>query len=84
MQRDPASSDWRCSENEEVEQLQGGGMNSLSAGSIQHSQEEIIKPVQNIDEEKSCGENSAGMAINVVWIFHNEDRCCSAGRIFHG
>lgn len=66
--------DWCWILNEEVEQLQVGEI-KLSTAWNEHLQKEIIKPVQDIDKEECCGENCAGIAINVVWIFHNEDRC---------
>lgn len=74
---DPGSGDWYWSKNEEVEQLQDGGTNYAAAWG-HGSEEEIIKPVEDIDKEERCGENSAGVAINVVWIFHNKDGCYPA------
>ena len=70
---DPGSGNWYRVSNEEVEQLQDGEINYAAAWS-QGSEKEIIKPVEDIDKEKRGGENGASVAINIVWIFHNEDR----------
>lgn len=82
MSFNPGSSDCYWVSNEEVEQHQDGEMN-YAAVCNQHSEEEIVKPVEDIDEKECRGENCAGVAINVVWIFHDEDRCCLARCVLH-
>lgn len=50
----------------------------------QCSEKEIVSPVQDIDEEEGRGENGAGVTINVVRVFHNEDGRCSTWSVLHG
>ena len=47
------------------------------------SEEEIIKPVEDIDEEEGRRESGASVAIDVVWVFNGEDGCSPAGRLLH-
>lgn len=51
--------------------------------STANSEKEIIKPVKDIDKQESCGKNGAGVTIDIVRIFHDEDRSGSAWRILH-
>lgn len=65
----PGICNWHWVSNAEVEKLRDGEHNNASAWK-QHSEEEIIKPVEDIDKEESHREDSTSMTINVVWVFY--------------
>lgn len=45
-------------------------------------EKQVVEPVEDIDKEECRGENSACVAINVVWILHGEDgRCLAAAAL---
>lgn len=78
----PGSIIWYWVLNEEVETLHNDENNIADAWK-QCSEEEIVKPVEDIDKEECHGENGTSVTIDVVWIFHCKDRCCLAWCVLH-
>lgn len=68
----PGICNWHWVSNAEVEKLRDGENNNASAWK-QHSEKEIIKPVEDIDKEESHREDSTSVTINVVWVFYCKD-----------